>query len=347
MGHSVNYEQLLDNQLTAVLLLTRELQIIYANPAAEDLFSRSIRQLQKLALPSLIRKEDLDCNWLCEQLIQHQSLRVCEIRLELPSQNHILDLSANLIEGEQGSQILMELHPQDLHLNSQPQLHPQQRALRQLLRNLAHEIKNPLGGLKGAAQLLSKQLTDPKWQPYTEMLLSQSERLAQLVERMLGPRKLEPMQPVNLHQLLEQQLELLAIDTPKAIVFKRDYDPSLPEIPVASASLQQALLNIMLNGIQAMGDSGTLNIKTRSIANMTLNNKRYRLTAMITIGDTGPGIPDEIRPNLFVPMVTGRADGTGLGLSIAQELIARHDGHIEWQSDPGDTSFTLYLPYQE
>jgi two-component system nitrogen regulation sensor histidine kinase GlnL len=217
-----------------------------------------------------------------------------------------------------------------------------------MVRQLAHEIKNPLGGLRGAAQLLERELLDPSLREYTRVIISEADRLANLLDSMLGPGRPPAKQLVNVHELLERVYHLLRSEAPDGVIVDRDYDPSLPALAVDPNHIIQAMLNLGRNGIQALSNSGVqsprLVLRTRAATNVSIGARRHRLVASIQFEDNGPGVLPEIRDTIFYPLVSGRSDGTGLGLGIAQDLVSRHGGLIEFDSAPGRTIFVIFLP---
>ncbi len=220
----------------------------------------------------------------------------------------------------------------------------QHGAGRQMIRQLAHEIKNPLGGLRGAAQLLERQLENDELREYTSVIISEADRLAGLVNTLLGPGGPPNKQPLNVHELLEYVVRLVETDKGKNLRFIRDYDAGLPPIALDRDQMVQAILNVVQNAAAALDGQGTVTLRSRAIMNFTIGNIRHPVVASIEIEDDGPGIPAELQDSVFYPLVTGRADGTGLGLPLAQELISRHGGLIEFESRPGKTVFQLQIP---
>jgi two-component system nitrogen regulation sensor histidine kinase GlnL len=215
-----------------------------------------------------------------------------------------------------------------------------------LLRGLAHEIKNPLGGIRGSAQLLQRELASEELREYTQIIMDESDRLQSLVDRMLGPNKPLLLEPINIHKVLERVRQLVQVEAPVGVSIERDYDPSIPQVNGDGDLLIQAILNIVRNAAQAVGVRGRILIRTRIHRQVTIGNKRNRLVVKIDVEDNGPGIPDALMGQIFYPMVTGRAEGTGLGLSIAQSLINQHGGLIECISEPGLTVFSIFLPLE-
>ena len=236
---------------------------------------------------------------------------------------------------------------------SQEQLqHAQQIAARDLVRGLAHEIKNPLGGLRGAAQLLSKALPDPALKEYTQVIIEQADRLRNLVDRMLGSNKLPSLAMTNIHEVLERVASLIEAEAQGSITLVRDYDPSIPDLLIDREQLIQAVLNIVRNALQALSAQsdlrlGRISLRTRTLRQFTIGHTRHRLVVKMEIIDNGPGIPPELQETIFYPMVSGRPDGTGLGLAITQNIISQHQGLIECESHPGHTVFSIFLPLDQ
>lgn len=220
----------------------------------------------------------------------------------------------------------------------------QHGAGRQMIRQLAHEIKNPLGGIRGAAQLLERQLADDEQREYTNVVISETDRLAGLVDTLLGPGGPPNKQPLNIHELLEYVLRIVAAEDHKSLHIRRDYDPGLPDIDLDRDQMVQALLNLVRNAAAALDGQGTITLRSRAVNNFTIGERRHRVIASIEIEDDGPGIPRDLQESVFYPLVTSRPEGTGLGLPAAQELISRHGGMIEFDSRPGRTVFYVRLP---
>lgn len=213
-----------------------------------------------------------------------------------------------------------------------------------MIRQLAHEIKNPLGGLRGAAQLLERQLDSDELKEYTAVIISEADRLASLVDTLLGPGGPPNKQLVNPHELIEYVMRLVESETGAAVHVYRDYDPGLPEIELDRDQLVQALLNLVRNAITALEGQGQLTLRTRAVMNFTIGDIRHPVVASIEIEDDGPGISPGLQDSVFYPLVTSNPEGTGLGLPAAQELISRHGGLIEFESRPGRTVFLVRIP---
>ncbi len=220
----------------------------------------------------------------------------------------------------------------------------QRDASRRMIRQLAHEIRNPLGGLRGAAQLLERELPTPELREFTRIIIGEADRLTALTDSLLGPVRRPQRQTVNVHEVLERVVALIASERRDAVQVFRDYDPSLPPLSADPDQLIQALLNIARNALQSVGADGHVLFRTRALTNYPIGAVRHKLVVSIEIEDSGPGVPTDLAESIFYPLVTGRTDGTGLGLPISQDLVSRHGGLIEYQSRPGKTVFMVRLP---
>jgi two-component system nitrogen regulation sensor histidine kinase GlnL len=252
--------------------------------------------------------------------------------------------------GNDSTKLLLEIEDITQHrrLTRENALLAQLGGSRLMVRQLAHEIKNPLGGLRGAAQLLERELLDPSLREYTRVIISEADRLTNLLDSMLGPGRPPAKQQVNVHELLERVYHLLRSEAPAGVTIDRDYDPSLPALAVDPNHIIQAMLNLGRNALHALSSVGVksprLVLRTRAATSVSIGARRHRLVASIQFEDNGPGVLSEIRDTIFYPLVSGRSDGTGLGLGIAQDLVSRHGGLIEFDSAPGRTIFVIFLP---
>jgi two-component system nitrogen regulation sensor histidine kinase GlnL len=222
-----------------------------------------------------------------------------------------------------------------------------QSATRSMIRGLAHEIKNPLGGLRGAAQLLDRELPPGELREFTRIITHEADRLTKLVDRMTAPYLQVRRERLNLHEILQHVYRLVQAEVQGRVTIYRDYDPSLPDIVAERDGLTQVFLNIVRNAAQAIGDKGRITLRTRIGRRQSVSGVLYRQVLRVEIQDDGPGVPEELQEVMFYPMVTGRADGTGLGLSLAQEIVSRHKGRIECRSEPGNTTFIVILPLEQ
>jgi two-component system nitrogen regulation sensor histidine kinase GlnL len=343
----------LDLLSSAVILLDGELRIRYCNPAAENLFAVSQRVCVGKPLALLLGTPPTLISALENALANKWSYTGHDIVFareqgETGTEPLHLDCTVSPIEPPQ-ARLLLEFRPIDQQLKAvrEEREAVQQRANRELIRNLAHEIKNPLGGIRGSAQLLDRELAGvenaPALKEYTQVIIHEADRLQDLMHRLLSShRAMQPAQ-ISIHEILERVRKLIHAEF-HGVRVKRDYDTSLPDITGDREQLIQAILNIMRNAAQAMKGEGEIVTRTRALRQVTLAKKRYRLALELQIIDNGPGIPEEIRDRIFYPLVSGREGGTGLGLALAQSFVQQHHGSIEAESVPGRTCFTLRLP---
>ena len=344
--------KILDNLNTAVLLFDSDLRLTYINPAGEMMLAVSARHVLHLRAADLVPCPDHHVEErLQEALCSRRPYTDREINLSLLDGRTItVNCTAlPLHHFDTEVELLVELTQVDrqLRITREEQLLSQHQATQALIRGLAHEIKNPLGGLRGAAQLLEQELPNRDLREYTRIIIDEADRLQSLMNRMLGPIRPPRRTEVNIHDVLEHVRGLLLAESPSGPTIGRDYDPSIPDLLADSDRLIQAFLNIARNGAEAAGAAGHLLFRTRVLRQFTIGNQRHRLVLRVSIEDSGPGIPAELRDRIFFPMVTGTAGGTGLGLPIAQDLINRHNGLIECDSQPGETRFLVYLPLEQ
>jgi len=274
-----------------------------------------------------------------------------EIRLgptEVHAEERIVDCRVSPLETED-TVLLVEMTDvtRRSKISRENALLIQHGAGRQMIRQLAHEIKNPLGGIRGAAQLLEKQLDDEALSEYTDVIINETDRLASLVDTLLGPGGPSNKQPVNVHELLEYVVRIIVAEGQEQISFQRDYDPGLPMIDLDRDQMVQAFLNLVRNAVAALDGQGTITLRSRAVTNFTIGDTRHRVIASIEIEDDGPGIPIDMQDSVFYPLVTSRPEGTGLGLPGAQELLSRHNGLIEFESRPGRTVFLVRIPLEQ
>jgi len=334
--------RLLELQNTAVLLLDGDLCLRYLNPAAENLFQVSHRQIIGHAWSEVVSVSESCAEHLLDALNRQLSFTERELGLfTAGGQAMVVDFTVTAISQ---SELLVEVVRRDRYIRiaHEEQLLMQQRAARELLRGMAHEIKNPLGGLRGAAQLLESELRDEEQKEYTQVIMREADRLRNLVDRMLGPNDLPHNQMINIHQVLEHVRSLVEAESNDAVQIVREYDPSVPELFADSEQLIQAVLNLVRNAAQSGADR--IILRSRTQRQVTVGQQRHKLAVRIDIIDNGKGIDDDMKEQIFYPMVTGRAEGTGLGLSIAQSLVNQHNGIIEFTSEPGHTVFTIMIP---
>lgn len=338
---------------TAILVTDSQLKIAFANTAAEQLFSMSRSKLQGIRLTEIIDESEKNLLDTLQNSNSPNFQGFTATDIAFCTEPHIhfhADMYISLYTGRARG-LVVEIHRLDYQqkLNDDLQRRSQNIAARDLIRNLAHEIKNPLGGIRGAAQLLEMTYAkDDELKEYTKVIIEQSDRLKALVDRLLGPQRANPRSMANIHYVIEKVLSLETMVTQGTLRFEKDYDPSLPELMLDLDAMQQALINIISNAIQALTESKTIyptiKIRTRALMGALVNGVKYPMSIEVAIIDNGPGIPEQIRDMLFYPMVTSRANGHGLGLSIAQNIVEHHKGTIECESEPGRTMFKIILP---
>jgi two-component system nitrogen regulation sensor histidine kinase GlnL len=341
--------RILDNLTTAVLTFDADLRLTSINPAGEMLFEISAKKAVGHRLAELLPHARLATRTLSQTLESRHPVTVRGVPLKLPGSRIItVDCTVTPLTDAGPDALLVELTQVDrlLRLARDENMLERQAANRAVMRGLAHEIKNPLGGLRGAAQLLERELPDKSLKEYTRIIIHEADRLRNLVDRMMGPHKPLKKQQVNIHAILEHVRKLMLVEVPVGLTLERDYDPSLPEFEGEPEQLIQAVLNIVRNSAEAIQHKGTIRLRTGIERNFTIGQKRHRLVLRADIEDSGPGIPEDIQEHIFYPMVTGKAGGTGLGLSIAQDIVAKHGGLIECRSRPGHTVFSIYLPLE-
>ena len=333
---------------TATLLLNREQRIVYANPATEVMFAVSQSQITGMTLAQLFLESEVLTIAVHNALGRQSPYR--EHEFLITTYRHLtlsVTCTVTPIEDSSASLVLEFQHmDQQLRVAREERMLIQQQANAELLRNLAHEIRNPLGGLRGAAQLLEGELPHPSLREYTQVIIKEADRLQKLMDRLLAPHQIPKYELTNIHEVLERVRSLLLAESSQSLVIKRDYDLSLPDIVGDKEKLIQAVLNITRNAVQAMPEKGEITLLTRAERQVTLAKKRYRVAIKLQIIDNGPGIPETIRERIFYPLVSGREGGTGLGLTLAQNFITQHHGMIECESAPGRTCFTIMLPIE-
>jgi len=333
---------------TAVILLDEDERIAYLNPAAEHLFDMSGRNVLGLPVHQAFTDTAQLSNAMQHALRDNASYIEHDLTLGTPGRGRLhLRCAATPVQIDIPC-LLLEFHPMDrpLKLAREEQMLDQTQASRLLLRNLAHEIKNPLGGIRGAAQLLEQELASPALREYTRVIVQEADRLRTLMEKLLTPQNAPRHEALNIHEVLERVRSVVLAEMPADLKIGRDYDVSLPPLVGDKEQLIQAMLNIVRNAAQALQGKGGITLRTRIARQVTLARRLHRLAVMVQIIDTGPGIPAELQDKIFYPLVSGRADGHGLGLTLAQDYVSQHHGAIEFDSEPGRTCFTVLLPLQ-
>ncbi|MBT8139235.1 MAG: PAS domain-containing protein [Gammaproteobacteria bacterium] len=351
---------LLENMSTAVLMLDSRLHISHINAAAEGLLSLSGARHRGEPIAALLIDADETVQILQETLDSKHPHTQREAVLQMLHGSDVVkitvDYTATAVDNIHGSALILEIQPIDrlLRINREASLFASQESSNALLKGLAHEIKNPLGGLRGAAQLLADEFKDKSITEYTDIIIAESDRLRNLVDRMLGPNEPIEFDEVNIHSVLERVLQLIGAEVGSQIELIRNYDPSIPPLYADNEKLIQAVLNIARNAVRALTEPGNderyakdgrqLSISSRILRHFTIGRQRHPLVCHVEVCDNGPGIPDSLIDKIFVPMVSGHAQSSGLGLGISQSIINQHHGLINCTTEKGKTCFSIYLP---
>lgn len=343
---------ILDNISTSIIAVDEGLNVVALNSSGEDLLEFSEeRSLGQPVRKLLMEPGKLVC--ALQQVVSSgnpMSQRGIPLTLHSGREIHVDIMLTPITSSAEGIAMLVELQPVDrlLKISREESLAQAQETTREMIRGLAHEIKNPLGGVRGAAQLLARELPNEELAEYTNIIIREADRLRDLVDRLLGPNQQMNSETLNVHEVLEHVRNLIVAETDNRISLIRDYDPSLPDIHGDRGQLIQAVLNVVRNALQASEniDDCIITLRSRAKRQFTIGAQRHRLVCRLDIEDNGRGIPEDMLQSIFMPMVTGRAEGTGLGLTIAQSIITRHGGLLECSSEAGNTRFTIYLPME-
>ncbi len=345
---------LLDNLTTAVMLLDKELRLLYMNDAAEALLENSKNHCYLLPISSILLNSKPLATSLKQVMDNGITFIARKVVITKANTNKMtVDYSASRIIYKNETYLMVELQELDRSYNitRKELLISNHETTLGLVRGLGHEIKNPLGGIRGAAQLLDSELQDQDLKDYTNVIIEETDRLVGLIDRLTGQYKKPALQIINVHEILERVYSLVVAETRGSITLIKDYDPSIPEITGDLSQLIQAVLNIVRNAMQALTESNVedpeIIIKTRTLNQVTIGPVMHKLVARIEIIDNGPGIRSEIAENIFYPLISGRAEGTGLGLSLSQNILKNHNGLIEFESENGKTRFMLSLPISD
>lgn len=344
---------MVENLETAVLLFDSDLSLLAINSAGENLLHNSERQLLGKSAKQVFTYCPECVATLSDVLENQRSVTRRElVMMVLPGKEITVDCAVTPVS----KGLLMELTRIDrlVRLAREEMLLGQYEATRDVLRGIAHEVKNPLGGLRGAAQLLDMEISDPALKEYTGVIIREADRLGAMVDKMVGPNRPLQMEPLNIHRVLEHVRTVITAEYPDLVRIETSYDPSLPELEGNMDALIQAVLNLARNAVQAMldqpaGKSGVPNVlilRTRAEPRFTIGNTLHRLVLRVDIEDNGPGIPAELRDTVFFPLITSKPEGTGLGLPFVQTIVSQHAGLVEYTSRPGKTVFSIYLPLE-
>lgn len=342
---------LLDHLGSAIVLLDEGFRVVYLNSAAEGLLATSHQHATNQCFSELIWDAETLLQALRHGLEDGVPFTQRQVTLTLPAPHPAVcvDLTATPLPDRR---ILLEMQSMDrlMRINREEAILSSHQTTRHLARGLAHEVKNPLGGIRGAAQLLARALPDPQYLEYTRIIIQEADRLRDLVDRMLGPQEPPVFSSVNIHEVIERVLGLVKAECDDQIHFQRDYDPSVPDLHGDQNQLLQAILNVVRNAMQALLGHAVIDpiitLRTRVQHRFTIGKRVQKLVCRLDVLDNGVGIPANIRDTLFYPMISGRADGTGLGLAITQGIITQHNGLVECDSQPGCTRFSIYLPLE-
>ena len=347
-----NRFQAFDLLATPVAVMQGQGRVRFVNAALEDALGLSRRTLHDAYLPDYF----VDPQPLIMALSGAQSNEFAALRYEaqLRRLHHDEPLPVHVIVAltDLPDEVIVELLPveQQTRQEREERLLDQAQANKELIRNLAHEIKNPLGGIRGSAQLLEMELDDKELTEYTQVIIHEADRLQTLVDRLLAPhRRPHVVGDVNIHEVCERVRALILAEFPRGLKVVRDYDISIPEFRGDREQLIQAVLNIAHNAAQALqervvqGDA-QITLKTRILRQVTFGKQRYRLALELHVMDNGPGVPDSIKDRIFFPLISGREGGSGLGLTLAQTFVQQHHGLIECESEPGRTDFKILIP---
>ena len=346
----------LDLLASAVIALDGNGRICFANAAAENMLEISVKGLLHQKPGTLFANGDLLESMVQQAMQKEFDEKRQDLSLERIGREDTLQVDCVMsVLDDPEMPILVELREnvQQLKLNREERLFDQSQANKELVRNLAHEIKNPLGGIRGAAQLLEMELPERQLRDlreYTQVIIKEAGRLQTLVDRLLAPhRRPHIVGDVNIHEVCERVRSLIVSEFPAGLTIKRDYDLSIPEFRGDKEQLIQAMLNIAHNAAEALSEriaagDAEITLKTRVSRQVTIAKVRYRLALDLLITDNGPGIPEEISDRIFYPLVSGRDEGSGLGLTLAQTFVQQHQGTIEFETRPGQTTFRIRIP---
>ena len=345
------FQQMWENLHTAILVLDQDFNLVYANTSCTELLGLGLKRIVGQPFKALFNYHSVELERIADYTLK-QGVDCHQHRADVvfvDSRHANLALNCRRLSHQDQYFLLFEIRQTDEEIRldqASNQMH-QHQAARTLIRNLAHEIKNPLGGIRGAAQLLQYEVDQQERDECAELIIEQADRLRELVDRLLGPNQLPQKSYGNIHQTLESVVKLSTLDNCKNISLVKDYDPSIPDVFIDQGKVQQVVLNIVRNAQQALVDGGEIKIKTRINHQYRRPGKAPKKALLIQVSDNGPGIDPSVRETLFYPMITNKEGGSGLGLSIAQTLIDQHDGYIDCDSWPGHTEFNIYLPFAD
>ena len=337
-------QNILESITTSVVITNKFMKIVHVNTAAENFFRSSKENLQNTKLSELFANDkSIIINQVYDAIALNQSSTSRDIEISLKTKTkHNVDCNVQTIFLEKDKHVLLEIRTlkriKNIVLNAN--FINQNNATKMITRSIAHEIKNPLGGIKGAAQLLKKEINEEQ-KEYTDIIIEEADRLKNYIDKMHGPKDLPSFKSMNIHLMIDKVLKILGI---KSSNYKKNYDPSIPLLYLDQDMIIQSLLNIIKNASEAITENGLIEIKTRVDRSFTINSIRHKLVAIISIIDDGVGVNKEIASKLFLPLITNKKKGNGLGLSISQRLISINKGIITFEEENSKTIFKIILP---
>ena len=343
--------RVIENLATAVLLFGKDFKLLFINCAAEGLLSVSNNRALGMTPKQIWPNSSFFYEAIQRALHTGSTCieRGVDLQLAIDHKIKVDCMITPVFINDIAEEILVEIVNADAFVRVMQETNQQtvQEAAKESVQGMAHEIKNPLGGIRGAAQLLERELENKDLLEYTQIIINESDRLRNFIDRMLTTSNQPVKSDMNIHEVLEYVVSVVRAENSHQLNFKKDYDPSIPDIKADREQIIQAVLNLIRNAVQAIGDEGTITLKTRIKRQVTIQNKLNRHIIEIDIIDDGPGVPPEIETGVFYPLVTVRAEGTGLGLSIAQQLIQSHGGLINYERRESNTYFSILLPIEE
>jgi two-component system, NtrC family, nitrogen regulation sensor histidine kinase GlnL len=342
---------IIEHLATAVLLFDRDLHLISINSAGEGLLSVSSKRISGMTPRQIWPKSSFFYEAIQRALFSESTCveRGVDLHLNNDQKIKVDCMITPIIENNVAEEILVELVDADAFVRVMYEANQQtiQEAAKESVQGMAHEIKNPLGGIRGAAQLLERELDNKELHEYTQIIINESDRLRNFVDRMLTTSNQPAKSDMNIHEVLEYVISVVCAENSRPLNFNKDYDPSIPEVNADREQIIQAVLNLIYNAVQAIDDEGIITLRTRIQRQVTIQHRLNRHIIKLEIIDDGPGVPPEIEAGAFYPMITGRAEGTGLGLSIAQQLIQAHGGLINYERQGSNTCFSILLPMEQ
>jgi two-component system nitrogen regulation sensor histidine kinase GlnL len=350
MPQEPDYKLLLESLTSAVLVVDAQLSFRYINPAAEVLLGVSSEQVKGAPIVDHFYESETALETMREAVELQHVYTHRQVAWQLPG-GQLLTVDYSVTPLGESKGLLVEVQHLDrlLRISREEATTAAQETTRNLVRGMAHEIKNPLGGIRGAAQLLARELPDHSLDEYTDIIIQEADRLRNLVDKMLGPHQPAEMQDINIHEVTERVAAVIRAESGGLLNIQRDYDPSIPPLPGDKEQLIQAILNVARNAWEALEDAGMgedreIRIRTRVQRQFTIGRFNHPLVCRVDVIDNGPGIPADLVEEIFYPMISGRANGTGLGLAISQQLVSQHLGLIDCETRPGCTQFSIYIP---